>query len=355
MDAGPFDLKQLIIGACIIIATSVAMVVLKGFLSFGFVFPIWMFVIALITVVVVIAILVLTIIRYCRWGYEGFIFAKGRLLGLDVGIDTELGSSRSEFFLCEKDTPKDIVLKDTESGTKIDPAMLDSFCKPMEFPMGLRVHIFTYYNYMAQSVQNHAAFKAIEKFFKEDPACDELRFLSIKEFCELMSDPEHYLEHNAGVKLNKYFKQAQDRNPDGTPAFIPGENGVMVPKMIFVRQFETQDKAEDGTPIGAPKWVEQAINLPELMQKLAEARRKIYSLPIPGGLIAGNEAFKNNSVAYSSQHLAHVLMLYYSKIMEDLKGQVELLTYGIVALLILVGGGLGVYIAGMGFKAAGLT
>jgi hypothetical protein len=84
-----------------------------------------------------------------------------------------------------------------------------------------------------------------------------------------------------------------------------------------------------------------------MLQLLAKARQDVSTLPIMGGLIAGNEAFKYNSVSYSSQHLGHVLMLYYTKMMDDLKGKIDLLTYGIVALMILVGGGVAMYLISM--------
>jgi hypothetical protein len=69
-----------------------------------------------------------------------------------------------------------------------------------------------------------------------------------------------------------------------------------------------------------------------------------------GGLLAGDEAFKYNSVAYSSQHLGHVLMLYYTKMMEDIKGQIETWMY-IIGLVAIIGAiGVSVYIASMAFK-----
>lgn len=342
MDTGPFNPKHLIIGGLIIIVTWVSMGLLRGYLSFGFVLALWIFVGLLITILVVIAVLALTIMSYLRWGPEGFLFAKARQLGLSIFIDVELGSSKAEFVLGEKETPKDVVMKDEASGVKIDPAMLDSHCKPMSFPFGLDVYIFTFYNYMAQSVQNHAAFQAIENYYNS-PKCDELRFLTIKEFVELISDPEHYLERNAMIKLNKYFKLTEAKGENNETIY--SDNEKKVPKMKYVRQFEKTDPKTKEI-----KWIEQDFTLPTLIGKLAEARRDIATLPVVPGLIAGTEAFKNNSVAYSSQHLAHVLMLYYSKIIEDLKHKVELLTYGIVALMVLVGGGVGVYLASLAYN-----
>ncbi|MCK9570317.1 YhdT family protein [Candidatus Pacearchaeota archaeon] len=358
---GPFDTRHLLIGLLVLICTYAAMFVLAGFLSFGFVFPIWMFISCVMTVIVIIAVLFLTIFGYMRWGPEGFLFAKARKTGLAVAIDTELGSSKAEFVLMEKENPKDVVLKDEEAGIKVDPAMLDSNCKPMSFPLGLDIYIFTFYNYMSQSIQNHAAFKVIEEDFQNNPKRDILRFLSIKEYSELLSDPEHYLERNALIKLNKYFTLREAYDEKGDPVYTDEEKRAV--KMTHVRRYNAwiDDLGQDGKPIiierngefvPSKHWglVEEDITLSEMMQALHEARHDINKMPIPGGLIAGTEAFKYNSVAYSSQHLSHVLMLYYSKIIEDLKGKVELLTYGIVAMMILVGGAVAIYVISMAFQ-----
>jgi hypothetical protein len=347
---GPFDVRHLIVGGIILVCTYVAMFMLRDLLYFGFVFPIWMFVCAFITACVIFAILIMTIYGYIRWGPEGFLFAKARKSGLGVAIDTELGSSNSEFILMEKENPKDVVLRDEEAGIKVDPAMLDSYCKPMSFPSGLSIYIFTFYNYMAQSVQNHAAFRVIEEDFLHNPKREILRFLAIKEYVELLSDPEHYLERNAMIKLNKYFSMREKRDDKGE--IIKGEDNK-TPQMTHVRRYETwiEDPGTDadGKPLKHWGLVEQDISLPEMMQAIYQSRHDINQMHIPGCLIAGTEAFKYNSVAYSSQHLSHVLMLYYSKIVEDLKHKVDLLTYGIVAMMILVAGGVAIYVISMAF------
>jgi hypothetical protein len=86
-----------------------------------------------------------------------------------------------------------------------------------------------------------------------------------------------------------------------------------------------------------------------MLQAIHEARHDINRMPIPGGLIAGTEAFKNNSVAYSSQHLSHVLMLYYSKIMDKFAGKIDIVMYGIAGMMILVGGAVAIYVISMAF------
>jgi energy-coupling factor transporter transmembrane protein EcfT len=360
---GPFKLKTLIIAILIVVVTTIAMFVLRGPLAFGIVLPIWMLVIVLMIVVVIIFILVSTITSYLRNGKEGFLFATARQEGLNVFLDCELGSDDGEFILAEKASPKDVVLKDEESGIKVDPSMLSSDARPIRCAGGLNIFIFSYYNFMPQTIRNHAAFKAIKNYF--DTECEELNFLTIKEFIELVSDPEHYLDRNATIKLNKYFKVSEVKDENGQIEYLTDKNGVPLkyengepmPKYAYVRQFQkvvdVVDKVTGEVIDKQTVWVEQDIDLPKMLNHLSKARRDISVLPVMGGLLAGNEAFKYNSVSYSSQHLGHVLMLYYTKMMDDLKGKIDLLTYGIVALMILVGGGVAMYLISMAVKNMG--
>lgn len=353
MNVGPFDVKNLLIGGAIIAVTSIAMFLLRGPLTFGFVVPIWMFVIALVVVVVIVFVLMATILGYLRWGSEGFLFATARKNGTAIFIDAELGSDNADFALAEKSNPKDVVLVDEESGIKVDPSMLDSNCRPLRFKGGLDVYIYSYYNFMPQTIRNHSAFKAIEEYFKTE--CKELGFLSVKEFVELISDPEHYLERNALIKLNKYFKISEKLDSDGKVQYSDAENKI--PLYTYVRRYEAFiDEYIDDNGVIVPGHyglVEQDITLTGMVQLIARARQDVSVLPVMGGLIAGTEAFKNNSVAYSSQHLGHVLMLYYTKLIDEMKGKIEILTYGIVGLMLLCGTGVCIYLAGMVFKGSG--
>jgi hypothetical protein len=350
MDFGPFSGKHVLIGGMIIVVTCIAMFFLKNILGFGIVLPLWIMVAVIITIMVIISILILTIMGYLRWGAEGFLFAKARKEGKGVYIDCELGSEVGEFVLAEKSSPKDVVLLNEDSGIKVDPSMLDSYAKPLRMPLGLDLYIYSYYNFMPQTIRNHAAFKEIKKYF--DTQCRELNFLSIKEFIELISTPEHSLEHNAMNMLNKYFKlspsmavttNAETGEEEATPIMVLDDEGKQYQKFTYVRQF----MKEDGT------WVEQDLDLSQMEQLIAKARTDIAVMPIMGGLLTGTEAFKYNSVAYSSQHLGHVLMLYWQKLLEDDRRKIEWLTIGVTALLILCGAGFAIYAASMAFSKLG--
>lgn len=354
MDVGPFSGKHVIVGGLIIVVTCVAMYLLKGILGFGIVLPLWILISVVIALMVIFAILILTILGYLRWGAEGFLFARARKEGKPVYIDCELGSEVGEFVLAEKSTPKDVVLLNEDSGIKVDPSMLDSYAKPLRMPLGLDLYIYSYYNFMPQTIRNHSAFKSVKQYF--DNNCKELNFLSIKEFVELISTPEHSLEHNAMNMLNKYFKLSpamsvvidpETKEETLVPMMVRTSEGNEIQKYTYVRQFHTIDDK------GNERWVEQDLDLPEMIQLIAKARKEVSALPLLGGLLTGTEAFKYNSVAYSSQHLGHVLMLYWQKMIEDNKKTIEWLTIGITALLILCGAGFAIYVASMAFSKMG--
>jgi hypothetical protein len=338
MMLGPFDLKNIIIALAIIVATTTAMYLLKGVLSLAIALPIWLLVTIFVSIAAIMFLFIATIFGYFRWGKEGFLFAQARKAGLPIIIDAELGSDNADFVLGEKANPKDVIFKDEESGVKIDPSLLSSDARPLRFPLGLDVYIYSFYNFMPQSIRNTAAFKAIETYFFQN--CKELTFLSIKEFCELISDPEHFLEHDCLIKLNKYFKLMEKINADGTPVLGSDKK----PTYIHVRQFQgkVQKLDQQGIPVTDASgnvvmvdgWIEQDLSLTKMIQLVAQARDDIARLPIMGGYLAGTEAFKNNSVAYSSQHFSHALMLYLKKINDEWMKKLDFTTLGMAALMI---------------------
>jgi hypothetical protein len=295
---GPFETKYLLGAGLIIAAIITAMFFLKSYLSLAIVLSLWILIAVGVSVITILGLLIVTIFSFWKWGKEGFMFAQARKDGIPVYIDAELGSDNADFVLGEKQQPKDVMLKDTESGIKLDPSLFSADAKPMRLPLGLDLYIYSYYNYMPQSIRNHAAFKAIKDY--KDTKCPELDFLSDKEFIELVSDPEHFLRHNAEQKLNKYFKLVT--------VDVGGK-----PITKNVRQFLDEDP-ESKTH---GKWIEQDINIDTVIQTISKARNDIAKLPILGGLLAGNEAFRYNSVPYSSQHLGHAFMLIKERLNEE--------------------------------------
>jgi hypothetical protein len=291
---GPFETKYLLGAGLVIAAIITAMFFLKSYLSLAVVLSLWIIIAVVVTILAILGLLLITIISFWKWGKEGFLFAEARKHGIPVYIDAELGSDNADFVLGEKLQPKDVMLKDTESGIKLDPSLFSADAKPMRLPLGLDLYIYSYYNYMPQSIRNHAAFKAIKDY--KDRECKDLAFLSDKEFIELVSDPEHFLRQNAQQKINKYFKLVSIEQPDGKSV------------TKNVRQFHDEKTGQ---------WIEQDIQIDTVIQHISQARNDIAKLPIMGGLLAGNEAFRYNSVPYSSQHLGHAFMLIKERLNEE--------------------------------------
>jgi len=293
---GPFNLKDLIIVGGIIASVSVAMYFMKGFLSLPIVQGLWLIVIEIVVTAGIIILLGKTIMGYCKWGPEGFLFATARTTGVDIYIDAEIGSLKAEFVLGEKNNPKDVAYADEESGVKIDPSMMSANAKPLHFPLGLDVHVFSFYNYMAQSLTNHAAFKELKTYREEIRATDILAFLPIKEWVELISCPEHFLDHNARMKLNKYYKVHQAHNEDNTPKV--DDKGQ--PVLIHYQQY-LDEKTK--------KFYVVELSLTDMKNALAKQRNDLAKRPILGGYLTLTEAFENNSIAASSQHIQQLRML----------------------------------------------
>lgn len=334
---GPFETKDLAMSIGLIIVISIAMYMIRSILAVGFTISLWILVILFVSAAGIVLLLARTILGYWKFGREGFIFAQGRKVGLPVYIDAELGSDNADFVLGIKDDPKDVIFKDRKSGVKMDPSLTSADARPMRFAGGLDVYISAYYNYSMQSIRNHAAFNAIKQY--KDTKCPGLAFLSDKEFTELISTPEHYLRHDAEKKLNKYFKIAPKLDKDGNE--IRGSNNE--PVLIHVREFRDVDTE------GKETWIKQDLGLPDLLNLIAVARDDIARLPVMGGYLAGNEAFKYNSVAYSAQHFSHAMMLWKQKMTEDWFKRFDWIPIGVTALLILSGAGFAIYIASMAF------
>ena len=295
---------------------------MKGSLAMVIGLPLYLILCIAVIPMVLILILSNVLLKFWKNGKEGFVFMNARSNGLPVLIDVEIGTGNAEFVVGEKNNPKDITFKDEASGVKVDPSLVSAHAEPLRFPNGLDIFGYAYHNWLPQTTKNHLAFKAIIEYRHSDPEINQLDFLPDKEFIELVSKPEHFLEADLKTKISKYFKMRKD------------EDGAVK----YYRQYS----------VGA-EWFEQEIDIPELMRLIQKAKGDITKLPVATGYFSMNEAFKYNSVAYSAQHLAQLKILIEQMAEEKWAKMTNLLTYGIVALMILCGGGFAVYIASMAF------
>lgn len=298
----------------------------KGIIGFPLALPLYLLLMIALVPVIIIIILLNILLKIYKFGKEGFVFMRARNDGLPVLVDVEIGTNNAEFVVGEKKNPKDITFEDEASGVKVDPTLISAYTDPLRFPNGLEVFGYSYHNWLPATTKNHLAFKAIVEYRHADAEIKELDFLPDKEFIELISKPEHFLEADLKTRISKYFKSRKDASGN----------------VKYFRQYE-----KDG------KWFEQEIDVPEIMRIIQKAKGDITHLPIATGYYSMNEAFKYNSVAYSAQHLAQLKILIEQMAQEKWLKMMNWIQYGIVALMILCGAGFAIYIASMAFGKGG--
>jgi hypothetical protein len=309
------------------ICAGVVLFLMKGILSFPLALPFYLILMIALIPFTIIIILANILLKFWKSGKEGFTFMRARKDGLPVLIDIEIGTNNAEFVVGEKKNPKDITFTDEASGVKVDPSLVSAYTEPLRFDGGLEIFGYAYHNWLPQTTKNHLAFKAIIEYRHRDLEVKELDFLPDKEFIELISKPEHFLEADLKTKISRYFKSKKEA--DGS--------------VKYYRQYE-------GTGIEKGKWFEQEIDVPEITRIIQKAKTDINALPIATGYFSMTEAFKYNSVAYSAQHLAQLKRLIEQMADEKWLKIMNWMQYGIIALMILVGGGFAVYISSMAFK-----
>lgn len=302
------------------------LVLMKGFIGMIIGLPLYILLGAAVVPCIPIMIMANILLKFWKSGKEGFVFMNARQQGLPVLVDIEIGTNNAEFVVGEKLNPKDITFKDEASGVKVDPSLVSAHAEPLRFSGGLEIFGYAFHNWLPQTTRNHLAFKAIVEYRHNDEEMSQLDFLPDKEFIELISKPEHFLEADLKTKISKYFKAKKD------------EAG----SMKYYRQY-----------MNGADWYEQEIEIPEIMRLIQKAKSDITRLPIATGYFSMNEAFKYNSVAYSAQHLAQLKILIEQMADEKWSKIMNWMQYGIVALMILVGGGFAIYIASMAFANSG--
>jgi hypothetical protein len=323
-------LVECLIPAAMGVAVMVVLFLLKGVLGFVIGLPLYLLLMIAVIPLIAIVILLNILLKIFKFGKEGFTFMRARNDGLPVLVDVEIGTNNAEFVVGEKNNPKDITFKDEESGVKVDPSLVSAYTEPLRFPGGLEIFGYAYHNWLPQTTRNHLAFRAIIEYRHTDDEVKELDFLPDKEFIELISKPEHFLDADLKTKISKYFKSKKD--DDGT--------------IKYFRQYMEKDKD------GIDKWFEQEIDIPEITRLIQKAKADITRLPIATGYYSMTEAFKHNSVAYSAQHLAQLKILIEQMADEKFSKLINWMQYGIVGLMILCGAGFAIYIASMAFGKA---
>jgi hypothetical protein len=308
------------------VVISLLVLLMRGILSAVIGLPLYLLIIIALIPAVIIFSLASILVKIYTNGKEGFTFMKARNDGLPVLVDIEIGTNKADFVIGEKENEKSIVFKDDASGVKVDPGLVSAYAEPLRFEKGLEVYGYAYHNWLPQTTKNHLAFKAIVDYRKIDKEMPELDFLPDKEFVELISKPEHFLEADLKTKIGKYYKSK--KSEDG--------------EVKYFRQYEEKGH-----------WFEEEVSIPEVTRLINKAKVDITNLPICTGYFSMNEAFKNNSVAYSAQHLAQLKILIEQQAEEKWRKMQDWMKWGMIIVAIIVAGGVSVYIASMAIQKMG--
>ena len=270
----------------------------------------------------------------------------------------DVGSGNTDWVVGDKKKPDDPIYETDLSGMQVDPTMTTQSAQPKRFPGGLDVYCYSYFNWVPQTPRNSNAFAAIVNYKKEK--CREFDFLSDIEFIALISTPINHLEHDLNNYLAKYFtaeefevlepkKDAAGniiKDEDGCELVVPkvDANGNKIYRQGYIREFYDATGSR----------VRQEVTGTELILLLEKAKYEIWNTLAPSiGYTAGNEAFVYNAVAHMAQDLFEIVKLIESMVREEMRKQYDMLVLGIVVLMILVGGGLGAFIASMALKNLG--
>ena len=318
-----------------------------SFFDTATVLPFWM----LLAGVIVIMALVGYIIReyqmnkkYCP---ERKIIITARRTGTPIVELTDIGSSNTVWELGSKKNVNDIKFDTQFSGIRIDPILTSVGCEPKRFGGGLDVYPYGYENWLPQTHRNHLAHKAIIEYFHGK--AKDLEFLTDIEFIALVSTPETHLGHDVMIYISKYFKNLPMADSDGRgyAKMVRQIEVVDEEETIIVKDQDGTEREVANPSYGDKYWVEQEVTASSLVNRIEEIKRDIYRLPIAFGWYAGTEAFKNNAYAYAAQDLEMLLIIHDKLALADMLKKINMMTYAIAALIVMMGGALGYYIISM--------
>jgi hypothetical protein len=310
------------------------------------VLPQWIFFVVVLVAAASTIILLFFLMDNKKWCPERNILVKARKKGIPIIEITDLGSNQIIWELGEKTRPDDIAFKSsTGAGIRIDPILVSSGCEPKRFN-GANIYSYAFESFLPQTTKNHIAYKTILRYRHEK--CKDLEFLQDVEFIELITRPQNHLEHDALMFLTKYF----------TPA-IKKDEATGKEETVNIRQYYTDEEDEstreidnNGNPIpGTGKIVrklcEEEYKIDEFIKRIEDIKGDIYRLPLDLGYYAGTEAFVNNANGYIAQDLEALLSMRDKQNILDMIKKINLMTYGVIAIGIIMASCVGIYILHM--------
>lgn len=289
--------------------------------------------------------------KYCP---ERNIIISARRNGIPIIELIDIGSGNAVWELGTKKNVNDIKFDSQYSGIRVDPILTTVGCEPKRFGGGMDVYSYAYENWLPQTHRNHLAFRAIVDYFKTK--AQDLGFLTDIEFVSLISTPETHLAHDITIYINKYFKNITTTVGGRTVKKSVRREQIVDPDEFVMGVSDDGKPAalvdEHGEKIRNPTyqqlvWVETEILPADMINRIQEIKKDIYNLPICFGWYSGTEAFKNNSYAYAAQDLEMLLIIHDKLQLADMLKKINMMTYAIAALIVMVGGAIAFYIINM--------
>lgn len=253
--------------------------------------------------IMIIIILLWFIMDTKKYAKEAFVIRKARKNDLPMLILEEIGTGLSEIILGMKDEKGSPVFTGPDGQMLVDPAFLRNH-KPANWGTGLMVHHYATSQYQPMSTATALGLNTCIKHAREN--YPEFAWMNDRDLMSFAKMNRTDLEHNLSVVLSHY-----------KPMWTEGEK---------VGQFV------------------QADDLKEVMEEYQDdLRRMKIDVDCP---VAWDAAFAANPVTHNIQDLQEMKQIFEQ--LADLKysRREKLMMYVLAVVIILIGGGVAVFLAG---------
>lgn len=255
--------------------------------------------------VAIIAILLMIVIDTRSNAPEAAIFKRARKKGLPVLDITDIGTGESRFLLGKKDGVDEIAFSTGHYGIQVDPSLCSGNTDPSRYRNGLAIYHYCSTKWLPISPHNVLAIQTVKNLRVKYP---DLDFLTDLELMTLLNTPRSDLKHDSERFLEKYSPVAIER---GTPI-------TLTPNTLISRVREFQDE--------------------------------ITKTPVDTGFLAYHHAFSSIPFAHAAQDLEQLKLLIQRKTYAQFQDQIKMWNYVIMALALLGGIGVVIYVISMGGK-----
>lgn len=325
-----------------------------AFFDVPVVIPFWMLLVGVVAIMAPIGWIIREYQMNKKYCPERGVIITARRNGVPIIELIDIGSGNAVWELGVKKNVNDIKFDSQYSGIRVDPVLTTVGCEPKRFGGGLDVYSYAYENWLPQTHRNHLAARAIVTYFHTK--AKDLEFLTDIEFVALVSTPETHLAHDIMIYISKYFKSTESTIGGKKVRKMLRREQIIDPDQYIMGVNENGESVplidEKGEKVLNPTynqliWVETEVNPADLINRIEEIKKDIYMMPICFGWYAGTEAFKNNSYAYAAQDLEMLLIIHDKLQLADVLKKINMMTYAIAALIIMMGAALGYYIVSM--------